>query len=138
MTDENQPTSLAKKLGLKEGQRVLLYNAPNNYWELFNDDIPEELHITKQLLRQSADFVHVFFISRKEMEVKLPKYLKAMKKSGTLWVSWPKTSSPIKSDIKRDLLRSHILKLGLVDTKVAAIDSKWSGLKFVYRLKNRR
>lgn len=54
-----------------------------------------------------------------------------------LWVSWPKGSSSIETDLKRDVIRNYVLSLGLVDTKVASFDEDWSGLKFVYRLKDR-
>ena len=55
-----------------------------------------------------------------------------------LWISWPKGQSKIKTDLKRDLIREHILQLGLVDIKVAAIDEDWSGLKFVHITKDRQ
>ena len=54
-----------------------------------------------------------------------------------LWVSWPKGSSKIVTDLKREPIREYILNEGLVDVKVAAIDNDWSGLKFVYRIKDR-
>lgn len=52
-------------------------------------------------------------------------------------VSWPKGSSSIKTDLKREPIQEHLLSIGLVDVKVAAIDKDWRGLKFVYRLKDR-
>ena len=60
-----------------------------------------------------------------------------MKKDGLLWISWPKGSSKIETNLKRGFIREHVLSIGLVDVKVAAIDEDWSGLKFVYRLKDR-
>ena len=61
----------------------------------------------------------------------------ALKKNGLFWVSWPKGSSKIKTELNRDLIREYLIKIGLVDVKVVAIDQDWSGLKFVYRLIDR-
>ncbi|MCB0620601.1 MAG: DUF3052 family protein, partial [Saprospiraceae bacterium] len=58
-------------------------------------------------------------------------------KDGLLWVSWPKGGSGLETDLKRDPIREYLLAQGLVDTKVASVDEQWSGLKFVYRLKDR-
>ena len=54
-----------------------------------------------------------------------------------MWISWPKGSSSIRTDLKRDQIRELLIEIGLVDAKVASIDNDWSGLKFVYRLKDR-
>lgn len=72
------------------------------------------------------------------LETNVKKYIGALKKDGLLWISWPKGQSTIKTDLKRDWIRKHVLDLGLVDIKVAAIDQDWSGLKFVYRTKDRQ
>ncbi len=61
----------------------------------------------------------------------------ALKKSGILWVSWPKGASKIQTDLKREPIREHLLKTGLVDIKVCAVDEDWSGLKFMYRKEDR-
>ena len=61
-----------------------------------------------------------------------------LKQNGILWVSWPKGSSKIETDINREIVRSIVLKSGLVDIKVCAVDEDWSGLKFMYRLKDRK
>ena len=65
-------------------------------------------------------------------------YKPALKQTGMLWVSWPKGGSSIKSDLKREPIREFLLSIGLVDIKVASIDENWSGLKFVYRKKDRK
>lgn len=129
-------TPLAKKLGLKPSSNYLLYNHPKYYFSLF-DDLPNDIVALDKIRRETADFIHLFFTSEDELITNLPKYILALKKSGMLWISWPKGSSKIPTDIKRDFIREHVLASGLVDIKVAAIDSNWSGLKFVYRLKDR-
>ncbi|MDC6364677.1 MULTISPECIES: DUF3052 domain-containing protein [Flavobacteriaceae] len=128
-------TPLAKKLGIKEGFSILLVNAPSHYWELF-DTIPDHLNIKTKTVGE-VDFIHLFCTSFDELQ-KISISLKdTLKKTGMLWVSWPKGSSKIQTDLKRDPIREHLLSIGLVDTKVAAVDEDWSGLKFVFRLKDR-
>ena len=60
-----------------------------------------------------------------------------LKKNGSMWVSWPKGTSGIKTDINRESVRDYLLKTGLVDIKVAAVDDQWSALKFMYRTMDR-
>lgn len=129
-------TPLAKKLGIKEGFHVVLYNAPEHYFELFSD-LPENLVHLDIPDEASADFVHVFLTSFEVLQQQSAFFKSILKKDGMLWVSWPKGSSKIKTDLKRDMIREHLLEIGLVDIKVAAVDQDWSGLKFMYRKKDR-
>lgn len=67
-----------------------------------------------------------------------PEEVQLLNKIGRIWISWPKGTSKIETDLNKDLIRDYVLRTtGLVDVKVAAIDQDWSGLKFVYRLENR-
>jgi len=127
-------TVLAKKLGLKEGYKVLLFKQPDHYFDLFSDLPPINIVQPEEM---EIDFIHLFFTSFLDLETHIGKFIASLKKDGVLWISWPKGQSKIKTDLKRDLIREHILQLGLVDIKVAAIDEDWSGLKFMYRKKNR-
>ncbi len=138
MTSGYSGTPLAKKLGLKENYKVLLYNAPEHYFDLFYD-LPTNLNIISfdKTEEKEIDFIHLFFTSIEDLEANVKKHIAYLKKDGLLWISWPKGQSKIQTDLKRDLIREHILDLGLVDIKVAAIDEDWSGLKFVYRIKDR-
>ena len=129
-------TPLARKLGLKPGFTVLLYNQPDHYWDLFSD-IPADLAIKDEPENQQFDFIHVFYTSLHALHEEAVKYKHALKKNGMLWVSWPKGSSKIQTDLKREPIREHLLSIGLVDIKVAAVDEDWSGLKFVYRVADR-
>ena len=129
-------TPLAKKLGIKENFTVLLYNQPHHYWDLFSD-LPNNLAVRDGLGEDLVDFIHVFCTTFEELSTILIKYKKVLKKDGLLWVSWPKGTSQIQTDLKREPIREYLLSIGLVDVKVAAIDEDWSGLKFVYRLKDR-
>ena len=115
-------TPLAKKLGIKENFRIVLHNSPSHYWDLFSD-LPENLQIIKKAEEQSIDFIHLFCTSHKELVKAVSQYHAAMKKTGMLWVSWPKGTSEIETDLKRDMIREYLLSIGLVDTKVAAVDA---------------
>lgn len=128
-------TPLAKKLGIKEGFKILLYNLPKEYFRLFAD-FPNDVESLKDIEPYTTDFIHLFCTSFEELQNTATKYKEALKKNGLLWISWPKGSSSIKTDLKRDMIREHLIKIGLVDVKVAAIDGDWSGLKFVYRVKD--
>lgn len=129
-------TTLAKKLGIKEHFYCLFYNHPKHYFSLFSD-LPNNINLLDKIASETADFIHVFCTTEKELRNVVKTYKPVLKKDGLLWVSWPKGSSKIKTDLKRDFIREYILSIGLVDVKVAAIDEDWSGLKFVYRLKDR-
>ncbi len=136
MTTGYSGTPLAKKLGIKTGNSIYLCNQPRHYFGLFAD-FPSDVVFLETLEANSADFIHAFFTAAVKMNEELPQLKKALKKTGMLWVSWPKGSSTIATDLKREPVREFLLSLGLVDVKVAAIDADWSGLKFVYRLKDR-
>ena len=136
MSSGYSQTPLAKKLGIKEGYKILLYNVPKHYFELFSD-FPIEVEIVKAPKKEDIDFIHLFCTSYQELQTIAIKYKESMKKNGLLWIIWPKGKSKIQSDLKRDVIREYLLEIGLVDVKVAAIDEDWSGLKFVYRKKDR-
>lgn len=129
-------TPLAKKLGLKTGFRAAFVRIPAHYFELFAD-LPEELEKVGMEGNEVLDFIHIFCTSMAEVMADAPLAMQALKKNGILWISWPKGKSKIPTDLKRDWIREHLLEIGLVDVKVAAVDENWSGLKFVYRLKDR-
>ena len=129
-------TPLAKKLGIKSGHCYLLCNEPKHYFDLF-DDFPSDAIPLKKIKNETADFIHMFCTTEEELFEFVNLYKSALKKTGMLWVSWPKGSSKIMTDLKREPIREFLLSVGLVDIKVAAIDEDWSGLKFVYRLKDR-
>ncbi|WP_299221808.1 hypothetical protein [uncultured Aquimarina sp.] len=82
-------TTLAKKLGIKEGNTLLFYNRPDHYWDLFSD-VPEHIKELKKVTREEADFIQVFCTSVDELYTQIPIYKTALKKTGMLWVSWAK------------------------------------------------
>lgn len=129
-------TPLVKKLGIKEGFQVLYVNEPKHYQKLLVD-CPEIYPSDAQKVK-TVDFIHLFCTQIVEFEQNSLQLKPLLKKNGMLWVSWPKGSSKLKTDLSRDYIRTFLIKKGLVDIKICAIDEDWSGLKFVYRLNNRK
>jgi hypothetical protein len=126
-------TPLAKKLGFKPGYSVLLINEPVHYLDLFAD-LPEQINWHPE---GSIDIIHLFTLSSKEYIAMLPELRDRINKSGMIWVSWPKKSSKLNSDMDENIVRDTALALGLVDIKVCSVDEVWSGLKLVWRKENR-
>jgi hypothetical protein len=83
------------------------------------------------------DAAHIFVSERADLEAKLNWLLPLLAPAGMIWVSWPKTASKLPTDITEDVIRDVALPMGLVDVKVCAVDSIWSGLKLVIRKSNR-
>ena len=128
-------TPLTKKLGIKEGFEVYFENTPAHYFTLF-PDFPE-VNVVENPNKESVDFIHLFCTSTNEFEKKSLELKTYLRKNGMFWVSWPKKSSKMNTDLSRDEIRRFLLANGLVDVKVCAVDEDWSGLKFVYRIKDR-
>jgi hypothetical protein len=129
-------TPLAKKLGFREGSRVRISSAPENYLSLVSPR-PENVLISKAL-RKEIDIWHFFTRSSAELNEQLPKLMQAISQDGMIWVSWPKKASRVPTDVTEDLIRKVALPLGLVDVKVCAVDDTWSGLKLVIRKELRK
>ena len=127
--------SLADKLGLKAGQRGGFFRAPEGYLERLGPLPPG--FVVVEAPGDSLDFIQFFTTSRSELAGEFPALKAALSRQGTLWISWPKGSSRIPKDLNENMVRETGLVNGLVDVKVIAIDEDWSGLKFVYRLKDR-
>ena len=127
-------TPLINKLGIKEDFNVLFVNEPVHYLDLLGK-LPTG--VSRIASDTSADFIHFFTKEKKELVAMLPRLKSMLAKNGMLWVSWPKKSSKVSTDISDAVVREVGLAAGLVDTKVCAVDEVWSGLKFMYRTKDR-
>jgi hypothetical protein len=128
-------TPLAKKLGIKSGLSLFILHQPKDYFDWLAP-IPEDVTVKEKLSGQ-LDFIHLFVKEKKEFEKEFVRSKNHLHKNGTLWISWPKKSSKVESDLDENIIRDYGLKEGLVDVKVCAVDNVWSGLKFVFRLKDR-
>ncbi len=126
--------SLKDKLGIKDGNKVLILNEPSTYRNEIGNLNRNDVH-TK--INGQFDFIHFFTSSKEEFIREYSRLKDALSKSGMLWISWPKKSSKIATDLNENIIRDYALENGLVDVKVCAVDDTWSGLKLVYRLKDR-
>jgi hypothetical protein len=128
---------LAVKLGIKAGQRVAVLNAPADYFSVTLGAVPAEVSFSDALTGEAFDLIHFFTRQAAELRDHFPALKAHLKRAGGLWISWPKGASKVPTDLNETLIREIGLDGGLVDVKVAAVDSVWSGLKFVYRLRDR-
>lgn len=128
--------SLAEKLGIKGGHKIYIGNAPANY-RVTLGEVPEGAQLAKTLNGQ-CDLIQFFTKEKAQLESSFPRLKQHLAPAGALWISWPKGASKIKTDLNENVAREIGLKNGLVDVKVCAVDEVWSGLKFVFRLKDRR
>jgi len=129
-------TPLPQKLGIKPGLMVVTINPPANYRRLLGQ-IPDSVTFSERL-KSGSSFVHLFTSRRSEMQKKMSILRDKISDNGAIWVSWPKKSSGISTDVTEDVIREIALPLGFVDIKVCAVDETWSGLKLMIRRENRK
>ena len=127
-------TPLVKKLGIKSGFKVLFMNAPAGFAHTL--DLPPDVVVNKTP-RPHLDFVLLFVKSETQLTQKFSHIAAKLKPNGMLWVAWPKKSSGVVTDLSFTNVQAIGLAAGLVDTKICAVDDVWSGLKFVFRVKDR-
>lgn len=127
-------TPLVKKLGIKQGFNVLFVNAPDGFDKQL--DLPADVTVNSRS-RKPIDLVLLFVTTKRELERTFLQYAEKLTPAGMLWISWPKKSSGVASDLSDNVVRQLGLAKGMVDVKVCAVDDIWSGLKFVFRLQDR-
>jgi hypothetical protein len=129
-------TPLPRKLGIKDGQRIVVLGAPEGFMKGTLGPLPDGVRV---LARASAplDLVLRFLTTRRELERELPRLRAKLDPAGLLWIAWPKRASGVPTDVTEDVVREVALANALVDTKVAAIDETWSGLRLVIRVEDR-
>lgn len=136
MTSGYSGTPLSKKLGFKPGQSVCAPGAPPNYRKLLAP-MPDGMEFQTRVSK-TTDIVHYFTTSKAELAKNLVAWLKILGPDAVIWVSWPKKTAKVSSDVTEDTIRAVALPMGLVDIKVCAVDETWSGLKLVLRKELRR
>ena len=124
-------TPLARKLGIKEGSQVFVLGAPAGYRKLL-EPLPPDV-VFQSAAGKTTDIAHVFVTQASELKKQLSTLRKKLKPDAPVWVSWPKKSSKVATDITEDTIRALALPMGFVDIKVCAVDEVWSGLKLVVR-----
>jgi hypothetical protein len=124
-------TPLFKKLGIRPGDRLALVNAPGG-WEV--PDLPHGVAVGAP---DGANVVVAFYGAAADLAAGVEALGRAVFPDGALWIAWPRRAGGHDSDITENRIRDVVLPLGLVDTKVAALDDDWSGLKVVWRRERR-
>ena len=129
-------TPLSQKLGIKAEATVIAINPPPDYQGLLAP-LPQGVKFSSRLI-QNCLFVHLFTVSRADLEQRLRRLRSKISDFGVVWVAWPKKAAKMKTDVTEDVIRAVALPLGFVDTKVCAVDETWSGLKLMIRRENRK
>jgi predicted deacylase len=129
-------TPLLKKLGIAPGARMLVRQEPEDYWDWISP-LPEGVEV-KTRVAGTLDFVHLFVTTEAAFKKEVIQLKKVLEQNGMIWISWPKKSSKVPTDLTEDVIRNFALKNGLVDVKVCAVDEVWSGLKLVIPVKLRK
>ncbi|MFN2452189.1 MAG: DUF3052 family protein [Candidatus Dormibacteria bacterium] len=120
---------LTRKLGLRAGDTIALVGAPSG-WTI--PALPERVRV-RRVIRGPLDLIVVFVREPGELVRRLTALRAALRPAGSLWVAWPRRAGGHQSAVTETELRRLLLPTGLVDTKVAALDPDWSGLRFVVR-----
>lgn len=129
-------TPLLKKLGIAPGARMLVRKEPAGYWDWISP-LPEGVEV-KERAAGTLDFVHLFVTTESAFKKEVLQFRKLLEQNGMIWISWPKKSSKVVTDLNENIIRDFALSNGLVDVKVCAIDEVWSGLKLVIPVKLRK
>jgi len=124
-------TPLAAKIGIKDGTKVHVVGAPKEYAKLLAR-LPAGAAINTGFARD-AKLLHVFVTQKKDLAAQLKNFRKTLSSDAVVWVSWPKQSAKVATDVTEDTIREVALPLGFVDVKVCAVSEVWSGLKLVVR-----
>src|SRR5688500_6155162 len=119
-------TPLAKKLGIKPGFKIKLFDQPVSYFELFSDLPADVTELTDKSTKKN--FIHYFTKSASQLNKDIKQLRQEIEEHGMIWISWPKKSSKVETDLNENSIRDIALNNGLVDVKVCAIDETWSGL----------
>lgn len=127
-------TPLAKKLGIKAGFRITFLNAPTGFRESLGL-LPEQVKIIG--VQKPLDLIVFFPKSQEDLENKFAKLADKLTPAGMIWIAYPKKAAQVETDLTFDSVQKTCLALGLVDNKVCAIDEVYTGLRFVYRVKDR-
>jgi len=130
-------TPLARKLGFKEGHRLLLINPPALYFSLF-EDFPKTAEVDDVPAEKLYDMIHFFTTQKSELLLRLPELQRKIVQNGAIWVSWPKGASKLAKDLNENDVRNCMLSMDLVDVKVCAVDGDWSALKGMIRVGKRK
>jgi hypothetical protein len=128
-------TPLPRKLGIREGSSLLLIDAPDDFASTLGE-LPPAVELVRPEAR-AVDVAILFARDAATVQTRFAALAASLEPAGGLWVAWPKRSSGVATDLDEKVVREIGLADGLVDNKVCAIDATWSGLRFVWRLRDR-
>lgn len=128
-------TPLAKKLGIKDDFRLMFVNAPDGFQKELGE-LPPGVEIASRG-NKPFNLIILFVDSERRLKKEFAKLAEKIVRNGMIWVAWPKKSSGVATDLTFDNVQQIGLRAGLVDVKICAVNEIWSGLKFVYRVKDR-
>jgi hypothetical protein len=120
--------TLAKKLRIQPGHRVLILNSPPGFLESLGD-LPEGVKVSESPSGK-FDFVHLFVRNSAQLNDQVPAAIEAVEYDGLLWISYPKQSSKVETDLTRDVLWELMAVTGLRPVTQVSIDKVWSALRF--------
>ena len=120
--------TVAKKLIIKENCKVLFINAPKDYESILGA-LPPNVTVLAEPIKL-VDFIQVFVTSKKELEEQLNKLKSFLNPQELLWVSYPKGTSKIKTDINRDIIYQFAQSIGLKGVAMISVDETWSAMRF--------
>ena len=129
-------TPLVRKLGIKPDSRLGLIGAPDGFDDTLGE-LPLGVRVVRRLGGPLFDVIVAFFDRRSELERRLATLVGTLDYAGGLWLAWPKRASGVPTDLTDNVVRDLGLATGLVDNKICAIDQVWSGMRLVYRLRDR-
>jgi len=128
-------TPLPRKLGIREGSRLLLVDAPADFAATLGD-LPPGVELV-EAGAGAVDVAILFALGAATVRARFADLAASLEPAGGLWIAWPKRSSGVATELDENVVREIGLADGLVDNKVCAIDATWSGLRFVWRLRDR-
>jgi hypothetical protein len=128
-------TPLARKLGIREGARMLLVSPPDGFTQMLSP-LPDGVTFVTRA-SPGLDVVVWFATRRRDLRARFPRVARGLRPDGRLWLAWPKKASRVPTDIDFDAAQGVGLAAGLVDNKSASITDVFQGLQFVYRLRDR-
>jgi hypothetical protein len=126
-------TPLIRKLGVSGMRPAVVMNPPCPYDALLGEPVDIDILSSAEPVPMGCAYLHLFTTIRAEMEAVLTGARHRIAPTGMIWISWPKRSAKVPTDITEDVIREVCLPMGYVDIKVCAVDAVWSGLKLVIR-----
>ena len=120
--------TVAQKLQVREGQRLLVSNPPTGYMEELSKQLPQSVAVLKST-NSNSDIIQVFTTSNNQLRDQLGKLKRLLGPKGILWVTYPKQTSKIKTNINRDIIRKEAENFGLEAVAIFSLDNDWSALR---------